>query len=72
MNYSNLYLKKSKVGLERIIPRKESELKFLHHKRNKNNKNTFLKSNSCINFQIKSTQINNRTFYLTNLEKINI
>ena len=71
MNYSNLYLKKSKVGLERIIPRKESELKFLHHKRNKNNKNTFLKSNSCINFQIKSTQINNRTFYLTNLEKIN-
>ena len=71
MNYSNLYLKKSKVGLERIIPRKESELKYLHHKRNKNNKNTFLKSNSCINFQIKSTQITNRTFYLTNFEKIN-
>ena len=29
------------------------------------------KSNSCMNFQIKSTQFSNKTFFLTNLEKIN-
>jgi hypothetical protein len=71
MNINNLYLKKSKVGLERLIPQKESELKFIHCERKSTYKNTFLKSNSCMNFQIKSTQFSNKTFFLTNLEKIN-
>ena len=69
-NYSNLYLEKSQRRTEKLIPKRELEIKYPRIKRNKNYQNSILKSNSCINFQIKSKEFKIRTLFLTNLEKI--
>jgi hypothetical protein len=69
-NYSNLYLENSQRKTEKLIPKRELEIKYPRIKRNKNYQNSILKSNSCINFQIKSKEFKNRTLFLTNLEKI--
>ena len=69
-NYNNLYLENSQRKTEKLIPKRELEIKYPRIKRNKNYQNSILKSNSCINFQIKSKEFKNRTLFLTNLEKI--
>ena len=70
MNYSSLLKTQNKIKTEKIKPKKELEIKLVHIKQRKNFRNSILKSNSCINFQIKRTQFKNKIFYLTNLEKI--
>ena len=70
LNYSNLFLEQSRRGKEKKINKKELDIKFPLVKRNKNYQNSILKSNSCINFQINSLEFRNKTFFLTDLEKI--
>ena len=69
-NYNYFNLEKSKRRTEKLIPKRESEIKYPRIKRNKNYQNAILKSNSCINFQIKSKEFKNRTMFMTDIEKI--
>ena len=70
MNYSSLYLNQSQREMKKFIPKKVIDVKFPRLKRNKKYQKSTLKSNSCINFPLKSMEITNRTFFLTNIEKI--
>jgi hypothetical protein len=66
----NLFLDRNRKKIEKFIPQKELEIKFPCIKSNNNYKHSILKSNSCINFEINSKGNNKRTFFLTNLKKI--
>ena len=70
MNYSSLYLNQSQREMKKFIPKKVIDVKFPRLKRNKKYQKSTLKSNSCINFPLKSMELTNRTFFLTNIEKI--
>ena len=70
-NNKNTCLEPMKKRIEKWIPKKELEIKFPSIKINGNYKNSLLKSNSCINFQISSKENEKETFFLTNLKKGN-
>ena len=60
-----------KKRTDKWVPKKELEIKFPSIKKNNNYKNSLLKSNSCINFQISSKENEKGTFFLTNLKRVN-
>jgi hypothetical protein len=66
----NLFLDRSRKKIEKFMPKRELEIKFPSIQSNSNYKHSILKSNSCINFEINSKVSNKRTFFLTNLKRI--
>ena len=67
--FNNIFNKNSDIKIEKYIPKKEMEIIFPCIKRNHIFHNYLLKSNSCINFQIKNNKDKNQSFFLTNLDK---
>ena len=67
--FINIFNKNSDIKIEKYIPKKEMEIIFPCIKRNHIFHNYLLKSNSCINFQIKNNKDKNQSFFLTNLDK---
>ena len=74
MNNKDTCMEQIEKRIKRIdkwVPKKELEIKFPSIKKNNNYKNSLLKSNSCINFQISSKENEKGTFFLTNLKRVN-
>ena len=71
MNNKDKCIEPNKKRINKWVPKKELEIKFPSIKKNNNYKNSILKSNSCINFQISSKENEKGTFFLTNLKRVN-
>ena len=71
INNKDTILEPNKKKIEKWVPKKELEIKFPSIKKINNYKNSLLKSNSCINFQISSKENEKGTFFLTNLKRVN-